>query len=286
LRCTQASIDIIRRANPSAKVVLTTSPVPLGRTFTGHDVIIANGYSKAVLRAVAADIVEKNRHVDYFPSYEMVMLSDPRSSWEDDQRHVDDARVGKVVQMFVDSYFPELAGKPTARTRYVEAKILSSQRRTEEALNEFMALRPLFAGDQAFLNDMCLAAESAGAVQLAVELHFELDRLENRSLARQVRLAQCFARLNQHEQALALAEASIGHAAAPLIKLDALIALNLPTGPQFARYVLGQLRRDGRSRPDWVYTRLERSFQSMQDEANAIAVRELRDARMPSAATK
>ena len=45
------------------------------RTFTDHDVITANMYSKSVLRTVAGGVAAANRNVDYFPSYESVMLT-------------------------------------------------------------------------------------------------------------------------------------------------------------------------------------------------------------------
>jgi hypothetical protein len=55
----------------------TVSPVPLYLTFSGEDIIVANTYSKSVLRA-ACDAVENSReHVDYFPSY-VTLLDDIR----------------------------------------------------------------------------------------------------------------------------------------------------------------------------------------------------------------
>ena len=51
------------------KIVLTVYPVPFSDTFSGQDVIVANTYSKSVLRCVAQDLTELYDHVDYFPSY-------------------------------------------------------------------------------------------------------------------------------------------------------------------------------------------------------------------------
>jgi hypothetical protein len=70
------------------KLLLTVSPVPIGRTFSGQDVLVANSYSKAVLRAAAEVVVRAHDHVDYFPSYETVMLSDPVVAWMEDRIHV------------------------------------------------------------------------------------------------------------------------------------------------------------------------------------------------------
>lgn len=70
------------------RIIVTTSPVPLQATFTNQDVVIANTYSKATLRAVAQDWAAAHENVQYFPSYEIVMNSSPRIAWEDDLRHV------------------------------------------------------------------------------------------------------------------------------------------------------------------------------------------------------
>ena len=52
---TRKSIDLLG-AGGKTNVLLTASPVPIMRTFTGDDVIVANTYSKSVLRAVAGQI--------------------------------------------------------------------------------------------------------------------------------------------------------------------------------------------------------------------------------------
>lgn len=103
----QAAIDTVRALNPAATFLITTSPVPLDRTFTDEDVITATMYGKSVLRAVCGEIVAANEGVDYFPSYESVMLTRDWSVFQSDRRHVSDAFVGKIVQRLVDTYFRE-----------------------------------------------------------------------------------------------------------------------------------------------------------------------------------
>ncbi len=103
----QAAIDTVRAVNPSATFLITTSPVPLDRTFTDDDVITATMYGKSVLRAVCGEIVAANARVDYFPSYESVMLTRDWSVFQNDRRHVSDAFVGKIVQRLLDTYFRE-----------------------------------------------------------------------------------------------------------------------------------------------------------------------------------
>jgi tetratricopeptide (TPR) repeat protein len=82
------TFDLIRRyGHPDHRVILTVSPVPLGATFRSDDVMSANSYSKAVLRTVAEVIALGNDRVDYYPSFESVMLSSRDAAFEDDLVH-------------------------------------------------------------------------------------------------------------------------------------------------------------------------------------------------------
>ncbi len=67
-----AALAIMRKANPSLKVLLTVSPVPLTATASGQHVLSATTYSKSVLRTVAGMAAEDHDFVDYFPSYEII----------------------------------------------------------------------------------------------------------------------------------------------------------------------------------------------------------------------
>ena len=116
----QGAIDTVRARNPAATFLITTSPVPLDRTFTDDDVITATMYGKSVLRAVCGEIVAANERVDYFPSYESVMLTRDWSVFQSDRRHVSDAFVGRIVQRLVDTYFREApAERRTAHAAYM-----------------------------------------------------------------------------------------------------------------------------------------------------------------------
>jgi tetratricopeptide (TPR) repeat protein len=76
--------------SPGYRVLITVSPVPLLATFREQDVLVANAYSKAVLRTVVEKFQQGKSNVNYFPSYEFVTLSNPASVWgEEDYRHVD-----------------------------------------------------------------------------------------------------------------------------------------------------------------------------------------------------
>ena len=83
------------------RMIVTVSPIPFNATFSGHDVVEANTYSKAVLRAVAQDFADAHDDVMYFPSYEMVTLSDPDAVWTPDMRHVRPEFVRRIMDYFV-----------------------------------------------------------------------------------------------------------------------------------------------------------------------------------------
>jgi hypothetical protein len=65
-------LELWKRENPSIKIILTVSPVPLAATASGHHVVQATAHSKAVLRSVAGELCSNHAEVDYFPSYELV----------------------------------------------------------------------------------------------------------------------------------------------------------------------------------------------------------------------
>lgn len=101
------ALDALRTANPLVKVLITVSPVPMGQTFTGMDVISANTYSKATLRAACQQLYDTYDFVDYFPSYEMVTHSPPEIAWQEDRVHVLPAMVESVTRTFVARYVEE-----------------------------------------------------------------------------------------------------------------------------------------------------------------------------------
>jgi hypothetical protein len=107
-RCEAALDEILAildaHGKPGQKRIVTVSPVPLGRTFTDEDIAIANMTSKSTLRVAARRVVDRTEGIDYFPSYETVMLSDPALCWQEDRRHVSDFIVGRIIQAFMTRY--------------------------------------------------------------------------------------------------------------------------------------------------------------------------------------
>lgn len=99
------TIECMRaNARPDLKVVITVSPVPMGKTLTGMDIILANTFSKSMLRVCAQAIAEKYDFVDYFPSYEIAINSPPERVWAPDRLHVTDEAVGHITGYFIEKY--------------------------------------------------------------------------------------------------------------------------------------------------------------------------------------
>lgn len=96
--------EIQTQTNGRAKVILTVSPVPLHGTFTGVDVIMANQYSKSTLLTSAVSVAAEYDWVDYYPSYEMVTLSERSWAWSGDGVHVNPEVVGCVMNQFAEAY--------------------------------------------------------------------------------------------------------------------------------------------------------------------------------------
>lgn len=97
--------DLLARHGKSGqKVVVTVSPVALGRTFSGEDVIVANTTSKSTLRVAALEFTERHAGIDYFPSYETVLNSAPDLAWQDDRLHASDFIVGRIISAFLERY--------------------------------------------------------------------------------------------------------------------------------------------------------------------------------------
>jgi hypothetical protein len=92
---------LIRDHAPGKKIILTVSPVPLGKTFTGRDIVVANMESKSLLRTVAGQIAREFGNVIYWPSYEIAMRED---MFEDDGRHVTKSGVDKIIGAFMDAH--------------------------------------------------------------------------------------------------------------------------------------------------------------------------------------
>jgi hypothetical protein len=105
-------LGLLRRyGHPEHKVLLTVSPVPFKATMTGRDALAANTYSKSVQRAAAEAAVLRHDNVDYFPSYEIVTLTDRKIAYRVDNIHVNPEVVSEIMRRATRAYLPEEAAK-------------------------------------------------------------------------------------------------------------------------------------------------------------------------------
>lgn len=98
-------IKKLRSINPSSKIILTVSPVPLIATASKEHVLPATVYSKSVLRVAAQALSDSFEQVDYFPSYEIITGIQSRGAFfSDDLRTVKPDGVALVMKTFAKAY--------------------------------------------------------------------------------------------------------------------------------------------------------------------------------------
>lgn len=111
------TFKMVRQINPAMKIVLTLSPVPLGRTFEFHSAIVADALSKASLRAAIHEALQAYEGDDppfYFPSFEIVRWVGAHrgEAFGDDglPRHVSKHYVEAIIRAFIRNYGIDAAG--------------------------------------------------------------------------------------------------------------------------------------------------------------------------------
>lgn len=96
----------MREINPTVKVLMTVSPVPLIATARDdQSVITATSYSKAVLRVAAEELASSLEDCFYFPSYEVITGNYTRGAYyAEDLREVRREGVDHVMDLFMRHY--------------------------------------------------------------------------------------------------------------------------------------------------------------------------------------
>jgi hypothetical protein len=143
-------VKILRSINPTIRIVLTVSPVPLVATASGRHVLTATTYSKSVLR-VAADQASRNASdVVYFPAYELVLGPQNTSSpFGADLRTVREPVIASVMSGFAATLLGETSGPAAVATRPASAGVRSLVEDAVEAeCEEMMADDQLPRSDQ------------------------------------------------------------------------------------------------------------------------------------------
>ena len=101
--------SLIKEYNPECKFLLTVSPVPLVATATGSHIVVANSYSKSVLRVASEKLRADYNDIDYFPSYEIVTDIGGVNKFVADRRSVSPEAINQVMSiLFKSKIFGEI----------------------------------------------------------------------------------------------------------------------------------------------------------------------------------
>lgn len=97
--------EFLFRINPSAKIMLTVSPVPMIATYEDCHVITSTTYSKSVLRVAAEEASKEKTNIAYFPSYEVITSNFNRGRYySDDLRSVTEEGLQHVMRLLIRHY--------------------------------------------------------------------------------------------------------------------------------------------------------------------------------------
>jgi len=207
-------VDLLGRVCPrDHRIILTVSPVPLQATFTASDVAVANCYSKSVLRAAVEPFVANHPHIEYFPSYESVVLTDRSIAFVDDQVHIEASMVRFNVDRMINRYVA--TGEDSA------AKVIASAREDAAAGRFEVGLKRL---QRAWASNptspdltIALARANLRAGGGAAAEALLLDLLEtHESAPARTLLARHYNETGRHEEAALHAEKACEHGKARL----------------------------------------------------------------------
>jgi hypothetical protein len=98
----EQALALLRAHNPTIRMIVTVSPIPLYATFQGTEkhVIVATQQAKSVLRVAVDQFAVRNPEaVTYFPAFETVMWC-TKDPWQSDMRHVSQEAVDNVMRLF------------------------------------------------------------------------------------------------------------------------------------------------------------------------------------------
>lgn len=160
--CRQAMHDalrMIRATGPEKKIIISTSPVPAKRTFRETDALCGYLHAKSVLRALAQELADSDPLIDYFPSFEMIMLSDKTVVFDSDLIHVRDSMVSKVMSTFILGYIEKPAdGSADTELELLHASNARAQGETQEAYDRLARLRETAPSNANVAIEFALAA--------------------------------------------------------------------------------------------------------------------------------
>lgn len=181
------------------RLIVTVSPVPLTATFTDADVAVANSYSKSVLRAAVEPLVARHGHVEYFPSYESVLLTERRIAFGDDQVHVSHGMVRFNVDRMIRRYAKTGETDPVAGViaQAREDRRVGLFRVALGRLQSAWAKHPDHPKLAVALADLLLRAGNGEAAEAMLLAHLE----KHDTVAARVLLARYYNNSGRHEAA-------------------------------------------------------------------------------------
>ena len=180
-----------RHAQPGLRVLLTVSPVPIQATYRDMDVMIANTYSKSVLRVAAEQAAIQFPFIDYFPSYESITLSDRGTVFEQDHVHVTMDAVKVNVNRMVDAY----AGREDKSLEVLLEEIDLLQRQPHKLFN-------LLLGHEQHLGEPKIANAYVEGALASNRPEDALMAVEEGTGVLPINRARTFFMLEQHDRAL------------------------------------------------------------------------------------
>jgi hypothetical protein len=132
----QAFIDRLRGVNPSARVILTVSPVPIIATMEPRHVLVSSTYTKSALRVACDNVLRSHSAVAYFPGYEIVAGSFSRGRYvSDDLRSVTEEGVDHVMALFYRHFGSTAQAVPAAvEPARPRVDVLAISRQVNDAL--------------------------------------------------------------------------------------------------------------------------------------------------------
>lgn len=111
-------IEKLYSVNPSCKILLTVSPVPLAATYEHRHVSVASMASKSILRAAVETVVQAHDHVDYFPSFEIFYTPGIGNGYfSSDMRHVLPEGVEHAMKIFQNHFLISNVGTTASSSR-------------------------------------------------------------------------------------------------------------------------------------------------------------------------
>ena len=115
IKSTNAVLNKIRAINPSTKIIITLSPIPLNGLIRNKNELISpielDCLSKSLQRDCIQKVLAKRRDFYYFPSFEIIkwmapLIASQFHTWRD-PRHPQDKTIDLAMEAFMENFFYE-----------------------------------------------------------------------------------------------------------------------------------------------------------------------------------